>query len=141
MLPTGLPRIRLISASAYGDSAPGPSSSGRRSAPPRIRAGAVEQRPAIRPARLRGLLGRRVPLEYAVPHDNLVAAVLDRVRALFFALRRMTQPLPGSSPAAARLSADLRVRKLRTSPAVRQLRDLCPAPHGRIWTASIPRRS
>jgi CHAT domain-containing protein len=40
--------------------------------------------------------------------------VLDQVRALFFALRRMTQPLPESSLAAARLSADLRVLKLRT---------------------------
>jgi CHAT domain-containing protein len=41
------------------------------------------------------------------------AAVLDQVRTLFFALRRMTQPLPGSSLAAARLSADLRVTRLR----------------------------
>jgi tetratricopeptide (TPR) repeat protein len=85
----------------------------------------------IRPARLRGLLGDRVLVEYAVLHDRLVAVVveprrsrlvtlgpaavvLDQVRALFFALRRMTQPLPDSSLAAARLSADLRVRKLRT---------------------------
>jgi CHAT domain-containing protein len=42
------------------------------------------------------------------------AAVLDQVRTLLFALRRMTLPLPGSSLAAARLSADLRVAKLRT---------------------------
>jgi tetratricopeptide (TPR) repeat protein len=85
----------------------------------------------IRPARLRTLLAGRVLIEYAVLHDDLVAvvieprrsrlvslgpaaAVLDQVRALFFALRRMTQPLPDSSLAAARLSADLRVQKLRS---------------------------
>jgi tetratricopeptide (TPR) repeat protein len=85
---------------------------------------------AIRPARLRGRLGARILAEYAVLHDRLVAvvveprrsrlvtlgpqaAVLDQVRALFFALRRLTQPLPESSLAAARLSADLRVRRLR----------------------------
>ena len=84
----------------------------------------------VRPARLRTLLDGRVLVEYAILHGELVAvvleprrsrlvalgpaaAVLDQVRALFFALRRMTQPLPESSLAAARLSADLRVRKLR----------------------------
>jgi CHAT domain-containing protein len=41
-----------------------------------------------------------------------LAPVLDQVRALFFALRRMTHALPASSLAAARLSADLRVRRL-----------------------------
>jgi hypothetical protein len=45
-----------------------------------IRARAVEQRLAIRPARLRGLLGRRVLVEYAAPHDNLVAVVVERRR-------------------------------------------------------------
>jgi tetratricopeptide (TPR) repeat protein len=85
----------------------------------------------VRPARLRALLAGRALVEYAVLDGRLVAvvleprrsrlvtlggsaAVLDQVRALFFALRRMTQPLPGSSLAAARLSADLRVRKLRS---------------------------
>jgi hypothetical protein len=72
-----------------------------------------------------------VLVEYAVLHGDLVAvvveprrsrlvtlgpaaAVLDQVRTLFFALRRMTQPLPDSSLAAARLSADSRVARLRT---------------------------
>lgn len=46
------------------------------------------------------------------PRSRLVrlgpaAAALDQVRTLFFALRRMTQPLPESSLVAARLSADL----------------------------------
>jgi tetratricopeptide (TPR) repeat protein len=84
----------------------------------------------IRPARLRELLGGRVLVEYAVLNGRLIAvvieprrsrlvplgpaaAVLDQVRTLFFALRRMTQPLPGSSLAAARLSADLRIARLR----------------------------
>jgi hypothetical protein len=84
----------------------------------------------IRPARLRALLGGRVLVEFAVLHDDLVAVVVEprrsrlvrlgpsaaveaQLRALFFALRRMTQPLPASSLAAARLSADLRLQKLR----------------------------
>jgi tetratricopeptide (TPR) repeat protein len=84
----------------------------------------------IRPARLRSLLAGRVLVEYAVLNGRLVAvvieprrsrlvmlgpasAVLDQVRTLFFALRRMTQPLPASSLAAARLSADVRITKLR----------------------------
>ena len=84
----------------------------------------------IRPARLRGLLDGRILVEYAVLNGQLIAvvveprrsrlimlgpaaAVLDQVRTLFFALRRMTQPLPDSSLAAARLSADLRVTRLR----------------------------
>ncbi len=84
----------------------------------------------IRPARLRGLLDGRVLVEFAVLGGDLVAvvveprrsrlvmlgpaaAVLDQVRTLFFALRRMTQPLPESSLAAARLGADSRVARLR----------------------------
>jgi tetratricopeptide (TPR) repeat protein len=84
----------------------------------------------IRPAQLRGLLDGRVLVELAVLGGDLVAvvveprrsrlvmlgpaaAVLDQVRTLFFALRRMTQPLPESSLAAARLSADSRVTRLR----------------------------
>jgi tetratricopeptide (TPR) repeat protein len=84
----------------------------------------------IRPARLRAELAGRVLVEYAVLHGVLIAvlverrrsrlvtlgpaaAVLDQVRTLFFALRRMTQPLPESSLAAARLSADSRVARLR----------------------------
>jgi tetratricopeptide (TPR) repeat protein len=83
----------------------------------------------IRPARLRALLGERTLVEYAVLHGQLVAvvieprrsrlvtlgpaaAVLDQVRTLFFALRRLTQSLPESSLAAARLAADLRVTSL-----------------------------
>jgi tetratricopeptide (TPR) repeat protein len=84
----------------------------------------------IRPAKLRTLLGDRVLVEYTVLNGDLIAvvieprrsrlvplgsaaAVLDQVRTLFFALRRMTQPMPDSSLAAARLSADLRVTRLR----------------------------
>ena len=84
----------------------------------------------IRPERLRGVLEGRVLVEYAVLNGGLVAvtvgarrsrlvtlgpaaAVLDQVRTLFFALRRMTQPLPESSLAAARLSADSRIERLR----------------------------
>jgi tetratricopeptide (TPR) repeat protein len=84
----------------------------------------------IRPAQLRRLLDGRSLVEYGILGDTLIAvvveprrsrivtlgpaaAVLDQVRTLFFALRRMTQPLPESSLAAARLSADLRVAKLR----------------------------
>jgi tetratricopeptide (TPR) repeat protein len=84
----------------------------------------------IRPARLRQLLDGRSLVEYGILGDTLIAvvveprrsrivtlgpaaAVLDQVRTLFFALRRMTQQLPDSSLAAARLSADLRVAKLR----------------------------
>ncbi|MDT5032279.1 MAG: hypothetical protein QOC94_2450 [Actinoplanes sp.] len=114
----------------------------------------------IRPARLRALLAGRVLIEYAILHDDLVAvvveprrsrlvtlgpaaAVLAQVRALFFALRRMTQPLPASSLAAARLSADLRVRKLRTlllEPlAVQDAAELVIVPvghlHGIPWSA------
>ena len=85
----------------------------------------------LRPARLRTQLAGRVLVEYAVLGGELIAvvveprrsrlvtlgpaaAVLDRVRTLFFALRRMTQPLPESSLAAARLSADSRLAHLRT---------------------------
>lgn len=114
----------------------------------------------IRPARLRSLLGDRVLIEYAILQDDLVAvvieprrsrlvtlgpasAVLDQVRALFFALRRMTQPLPESSLAAARLSADLRVQKLRAlllAPlAVADEAELVVVPvghlHGIPWSA------
>ena len=84
----------------------------------------------IRPSTLRGLLDGRMLVEYAVLRGELIAVVveprrsrlvrlgpaaaaLDQVRTLFFALRRMTQPLPESSLAAARLSADLRVSRLR----------------------------
>ena len=84
----------------------------------------------ISPARLRSCLDGRVLVEYANLHGDLVAVVVERrrsrlvrlgpaaavlgqVRTLFFALRRMTQPLPESSLAAARLSADSRLRRLR----------------------------
>ena len=82
------------------------------------------------PARLRELLDRRVLVEYATLDGTLVAVVVeprrsrlvtlgpvaavhDQIRALLFALRRLTKPLLESSLAAARLSADLRVAKLR----------------------------
>jgi tetratricopeptide (TPR) repeat protein len=95
----------------------------------RTRSGPVAA--VVPPARLRELLGGRVLVEYGVLHDRLVAVVVDRrrsrlvplgplapvldqVRALFFALRRMTQAMPESSLAAARLSADLRVANLTT---------------------------
>ncbi|RZU48514.1 CHAT domain-containing protein [Krasilnikovia cinnamomea] len=84
----------------------------------------------IRPARLRAALDGRILVEYAVLHDDIVAVVveprrsrlvalgpgapvLEQVRALFFALRRLTRALPESSLDAARLSADVRVAKLR----------------------------
>jgi len=84
---------------------------------------------SLSPARLRRLLDGRILVEYAVLHGRLVAvvigprqsrlvqlgplsAVLDQVRTLFFALRRLTQPLPDSSLSAARLSSDLRIRRL-----------------------------
>ncbi|GIF00735.1 CHAT domain-containing protein [Paractinoplanes rishiriensis] len=82
------------------------------------------------PARLRDSLGGRVLVEYGMLGDELVAvavesrrsrvvrlgpvgAVLDQTRALFFALRRLTQPRSESSWHAARLSADLRLDRLR----------------------------
>lgn len=94
------------------------------------RAGDPAVTATIRPARLRPLLAGRVLVEYAILHGDLVAvvveprrsrlvrlgpaaAVLDQVRTLFFALRRMTQPLPASSLAAARLGADSRMSNLR----------------------------
>ncbi|MFG1604409.1 CHAT domain-containing protein [Actinoplanes sp. NPDC049265] len=84
----------------------------------------------IRPARLRSALGGRVLVEYANLKGDLVAVVveprrsrlvrlgpvagvLSQMRTLFFALRRMTQDLPESSLAAARLGADSRVARLR----------------------------
>ncbi|HEX6074922.1 MAG TPA: CHAT domain-containing protein [Micromonosporaceae bacterium] len=79
---------------------------------------------------LRDSLAGRVLVEYGLLGDRLIAvaveprrsrlvelgpieAVLDQVRALLFALRRLTQPRPESSLEAARLSAVLRVRKLK----------------------------
>jgi tetratricopeptide (TPR) repeat protein len=114
----------------------------------------------IRPAQLRELLGGRVLVEFAVLGGDLVAvvveprrsrlvmlgpaaAVLDQVRTLFFALRRMTQPLPESSLAAARLGADSRVARLRAL-LIRPLRlpadaELVVVPvgdlHGIPWSA------
>ncbi|MEV7628148.1 CHAT domain-containing protein [Actinoplanes sp. NPDC089786] len=96
----------------------------------RRRAGDQAVTSPIRPARLRSELGGRVLVEYANLKGDLVAvvveprnsrlvrlgpvaAVLSQVRTLFFALRRMTQELPESSLAAARLSADSRVARLR----------------------------
>jgi hypothetical protein len=78
------------------------------------------------PRRLRECLGERVLVEYGILSDELVAvvveprrsrvvglgpmeAVLDQLRSLFFALRRLTQSRPPESLEAARMSADLRV--------------------------------
>jgi CHAT domain-containing protein len=96
----------------------------------RRRAAAQAVLSPIRPARLRSELGGRVLVEYANLKGDLVAvvveprrsrlvrlgpvdAVLSQMRTLFFALRRMTQDLPESSLAAARLGADSRVARLR----------------------------
>ncbi|MEV4352555.1 CHAT domain-containing protein [Actinoplanes sp. NPDC049596] len=85
---------------------------------------------AAGPARLREALGGRVLVEYGMLGDELVAvvveprrsrvvrlgsagAVLEQTRALFFALRRLAQPRTPSSWHAARLSADLRLERLR----------------------------
>ena len=114
----------------------------------------------IGPARLREFLGGRVLVEYGILGDRLLAVVveprrsrvvalgptgvvLDQVRALFFALRRLTQQRPRSSLAASRLSADLRVDKLKDL-LVRPLRlpmeaELVVVPvghlHGIPWSA------
>jgi hypothetical protein len=83
----------------------------------------------IRLARLRELLGERVLIEYGILGEQLVAvvveprrsrvvalgsteAVVEQSRALFFALRRLTQVRPEASLAPARLSADLRIERL-----------------------------
>ena len=96
----------------------------------RRRAGAQAVTTTIKPARLRSELDGRVLVEFANLKGDLVAvvveprssrlvrlgpvsAVLSQMRTLFFALRRMTQELPATSLAAARLSADSRVSRLR----------------------------
>lgn len=115
---------------------------------------------ATAPARLRESLGGRVLVEYGMLGDELVAvvveprrsrvvrlgwasAVLDQARALYFALRRLTQPRPPSSLQAARLSADLRIDRLRAMllDPLRLPRDaelvIVPAGdlHGMPWSA------
>jgi tetratricopeptide (TPR) repeat protein len=79
--------------------------------------------------RLRRLLDGRILVEYGVLRDRLLAVVLDRrrsrlaelgptaaveeqLRALYFALRRLSQRGPAAALAAARLSADLRLTRL-----------------------------
>jgi tetratricopeptide (TPR) repeat protein len=111
-------------------------------------------------AQLRHLLGGRVLVEYGSLREQLLAvvveprrsrivplcqasAVTDQSRALFFALRRLTQPRPEVAVAAARLSADVRLERLREL-LVRPL-DLPPeaelvvvpvgALHGIPWSA------
>lgn len=96
----------------------------------RRRAGAQAVTSTIKPAQLRSELDGRVLVEFANLKGDLVAvvveprrsrlvrlgpvsAVLSQMRTLFFALRRMTQELPETSLAAARLSADSRVARLR----------------------------
>jgi tetratricopeptide (TPR) repeat protein len=85
---------------------------------------------AIDPPRLRHLLGGRVLVEYGQLAGELLAVVveprrsrlvplgpsapvLEQLRALFFALRRLAQPRAAAALAAARLSADFRLEKLR----------------------------
>jgi tetratricopeptide (TPR) repeat protein len=111
-------------------------------------------------ASLRVLVAGRVLVEYGLLDDRLIAvvveprrgrvvalgpvgAVIDQVRALSFALRRMTQARPESSMAAARLSADLRLEKLKEL-LIRPLRvpfdtELVVVPvgdlHGIPWSA------
>lgn len=114
------------------------------------RTGSGSAAAAVSPARLRELLGGRVLVEYGVLHGSLVAVVmearrsrlvglgplapvLDQVRALFFALRRMTHEMPESSLAAARLSADLRVANL----AGLLIRPLGIAPHAELVVVPV----
>jgi tetratricopeptide (TPR) repeat protein len=78
---------------------------------------------------LRDLLAGRVLIAYTLLGEELVAVVIgpriskiaalgpvgpvrEQLRALLFALRRMAQPRPEGDLAAARASADLRIRKL-----------------------------
>lgn len=80
--------------------------------------------------RLRASLAGRILIEYGILGNEVHAVVVERRRArvlalgsiepvvdqartLFFALRRMTHARPERSLAAARMSADLRVEKLR----------------------------
>ena len=129
--------LEVLAGTARSAGAPAPLVARQKTIEDRIRRASWQHRagaPAVtapsRPARLRELLAGRVLVEYAILHGDLVAvvvearrsrlvrlgpaaAVLDQVRTLFFALRRMTQPLPESSRAAARLGADSRVSRLR----------------------------
>jgi tetratricopeptide (TPR) repeat protein len=78
---------------------------------------------------LRDRLGERVLVSYGRLREDLVAVVIERrrgrvvhigplqpvgeqLRALLFALRRLARPGSGGGPAAARASADLRIRRL-----------------------------
>jgi CHAT domain len=79
---------------------------------------------------LRDRLGERVLIAYGLLRDDLLAAVIigprrrgiaalgslrlarDQLRALLFALRQLARPRPAAQHAAARASADLRIRRL-----------------------------
>jgi len=84
---------------------------------------------AVTAGRLRDRLGGRALIEYGLLGKDLVAVVLDargsrisalgpvagvreQLRAFLFALRRLTRPRPHAVHAAARASADLRIRRL-----------------------------
>ncbi|WP_203996819.1 CHAT domain-containing protein [Virgisporangium aurantiacum] len=81
-------------------------------------------------SRLRELLAGRILVEYGILHDRLMAIVVEprrsrvvplgtagtpavHLRALLFALRRLTESRPPASLAAARLSADHHIGTLR----------------------------
>lgn len=111
---------------------------------------------AITTAALRTRLDGRILVEYGVLHDRLIAvvveprrsrlvelgplgAVLDHMRALLFALRRLTQPRSKQSLDAARRSADHRIHKLKDL-LVRPLRlrpdaELVVVPVGKLHSA------
>ncbi|GFJ95498.1 CHAT domain-containing protein [Phytohabitans rumicis] len=112
-------------------------------------AAAGDSAAAALPTRLRELLAGRILIEYGIMGDRLLAVVveprrsrvvplgptgpvLDHLRALLFALRRMTQPRPGSL-SAARQSADVRVERLREL----LIRPLAPPPDAELVVVPV----
>jgi CHAT domain-containing protein/tetratricopeptide (TPR) repeat protein len=99
---------------------------------------------------LRRLLDGRILVEYGTLGDRLVAVVLeprrsrivplgslaavqDQVRALLFALRRLTQTRPAQTLTGARLSADLRISRLTEL----LLAPLCVAPDAELVVVPV----
>src|SRR6266567_4137080 len=95
------------------------------------RAGSVAGRSAapVTVGALRDRLGARTLIAYGLLGEDLVAVVIERrrsrvtalgplapvreqLRALLFALRRLARPRPSAELAAARASADVRIRRL-----------------------------
>jgi len=116
----------------------------------RRRSGAGRSGAATSVPRLRHLLDGRVLVEYGTLGAELVAvvleprrsrvvplgpvsAVVEQLRALFFALRRLTQTRPPAALAAARLSADTRVATLTD----RLIRPLGLAPDAEIVVVPV----